>query len=153
MLITDFGIHLNDVHDVIIRHLRLRNVQAVDRQGEPDSFGDGIELSKVERVVIDHVSVSWQTDEGIGAELGTPLNQDITIQNSSIAEGLWNGEHLGAIRHSRGVVVSDGSFNSSIHHNFMTGNNRRSPSRHGRQSHAGESTGLPTPTVRQWPDR
>lgn len=73
ILITEFGIHLNDVHDVIIRNLRLRNIQKMVRTDAPDSLGDGIEMNKVDRVIVDRASVSWATDEGIGPDHSEPV--------------------------------------------------------------------------------
>lgn len=68
VLIREYGLHFMGTHDVILRHLRVRNIRGFDRAvGQKDTFGCGIELSEVQRVMVDHVSVSWATDEGIGA--------------------------------------------------------------------------------------
>lgn len=117
---------LNDVHDVVIRHLRVRNTR-VDEALR--SIGDGIELAGAYDVVLDHVSVSWVADEGISIEsTDRRMNHDITVQHSLIAEGLLNGGHPSGKPHSRCVVASDGTFNVSIHHNLMISCNRRNPS-------------------------
>lgn len=89
-----------------------------------------MEFQLAERVIVDHSSVAWATDEGIGAEKTPPgtSNQDITIQNSYIAETLWNGNHPCSNPHSRGLVASDGSTRVSLHHNFLISNNKRNPS-------------------------
>ncbi len=137
IVIAEFGFHLRDVHDVTFRFLRFRNIRAFERPmpGFPTN-GDGIEMESVERIVIDHCSVAWATDEGFGAERPTggltAESHDITIQNSYAAETLWNGDHLfGANPHSRGMIFSDGTFGVSIHHNLLLSNNQRNPSLQG----------------------
>lgn len=117
---------VNGVHDVVIRHLRIRN-SAVDRSLR--SIGDGIEFRGAHHVVVDHVSVSWASDEGISveSEQGT-LNHDITVQRSLVAETLSNGGHPCGCDHSRGMVASDGTFNVSFHHNLLVSHNARNPS-------------------------
>ncbi len=137
IVVAEYGLHLRGVHDVIVRHLRFRNVRAFEpAQGVPTN-GDGLELEAVERVVIDHVSVAWATDEGIGIErsngefMGVE-SHEITVQNSFVAETLWNGEHLfGVNPHSRGMIASDGTYNVSFHHTFLISNNQRNPSLQG----------------------
>jgi len=115
----------NDVHDVIIRHLRIRAPVVDQRQG---SIGDGIQFAGASNVIIDHVSVSWSADEGISLESSTlASNHDVTVQNSLIAEGLFNGGHPSGRPHSRCMIASDGSFNVSFHHNLMMSCNKRSP--------------------------
>lgn len=127
IIITNYSISLiNDIHDVVIRNIRVRKLFADTILG---TIGDGIELGGCNNVVIDHCSVSWAVDEGISIEsTNSRMNNDITIQNCIVGEGLLNGGHPGGTQHSRGIIASDGSFNVSIHHNFMISNNRRNPS-------------------------
>lgn len=115
----------NDVHDVIVRHLRVRNTRVNPRNG---SIGDGIAFMGAHRVVVDHVSVSWFVDEGISLEsTAERMNYDITVQHAFVAEGLFNGGHPSGRSHSRCAIISDGSFNISLHHNVFLSCNRRSP--------------------------
>jgi len=115
----------NGVHDVVVRHLRFRNLRA----DVPGSIGDGVQLAGAWNVVLDHLSVAWATDEGISLEAtsNAPIH-DVTIQHCLVAEGLFNGEHPNGMPHSRGIVVSDGAYNVSVHHNFLISNNKRNPS-------------------------
>ena len=100
-------------HDVVIRHLRVR-----------DSDEDGIEFyGDVKRVIIDHCSISWATDENIGFCMNCT---DITISNCIIAEGLLRGGHPKG-PHSCGMLVARRADRISIHHNFITGNDSRNP--------------------------
>lgn len=116
----------NGVHDVVVRHLRVRNPRALESVG---SIGDGIELRGASNVVLDHVSVAWATDEGISIEVGG--NHDITVQNSLVAETLLDGGHPSGGPHSRCMIVSDGSFNVTMHRNLLASCNRRSPALNG----------------------
>ncbi len=127
ILLTNFPVSLrNDVHDVIIRHLRVRKTLVDGRLG---SIGDGIEFAGCYDVVVDHCSFSWFADEGVSLEsTNTRMNHDITVQHCLIAEGLLNGGHPSGGPHSRGMIASDGTFRVSMHHNFMISNNRRNPS-------------------------
>lgn len=101
------------VHDVVIRHLRFRN-----------SPVDGISFTNgSRRVILDHCSISWATDENIGF-YGD--NQEITIQNCIVAECLRNGGHHKG-PHSMGFLISRGANRVSLHHNFITGNDARNP--------------------------
>lgn len=126
----------NDVHDVIIRHIRIRAPVVDETQG---SIGDGIQFAGAWNVIIDHVSVSWNADEGISLEsTERASNHDITVQNSLIAEGLFNGGHPSNRPHSRCMIASDGSFNISFHHNLMMSCNKRNP-RAGGNSELGQA--------------
>ncbi len=102
------------VHDVVLRHLRFRNA----RRSDGISF-----LNGSRRVVVDHCSVSWATDENFGF-FGD--NKEITVQYSTIAEGLMQGEHSKG-GHSMGMLVSRGAHHVSIHHNYLASNNNRNP--------------------------
>lgn len=122
--IADYPLILrNGVHDVVIRHLRFRNAQR-SLETEPRSTGDGIDLQGASRVVVDHCSFSWATDENFSAERG--VNRDITVQYSILAEGLANGGHEAGV-HSRGMNLSRGADRFSVHHNLFIANNMRNP--------------------------
>lgn len=127
IILTNFPISLrNDVHDVVIRHLRVRKTHV---DGSLGSIGDGIQFAGCYNVVVDHCSFSWFVDEGVSMEsTNTRMNHDITVQHCLIAEGLLNGGHPSGSHHSRGMIASDGTFRVSMHHNFMISNNRRNPS-------------------------
>lgn len=102
------------VHDVVLRHLRFRNARKSD--------GIGF-LRGSRRVVMDHCSVSWATDENFGF-LGD--NKEITVQNCIVAEGLHHGEHREG-PHSKGMLVSRGAHHVAIHHCYLVSNVDRNP--------------------------
>ncbi|PIQ63550.1 MAG: hypothetical protein COV99_02010 [Bacteroidetes bacterium CG12_big_fil_rev_8_21_14_0_65_60_17] len=115
----------NDVHDVIVRHIRIRGPRVDDRSG---SIGDGLAFFGGHNIIVDHVSLSWFADEGISIEsTASRINHDITVEHSFVAEGLLNGNHPSGGPHSRCAIVSDGSFNVSLHHNVFMSCNRRNP--------------------------
>ncbi len=115
----------NYVSDVVVRFLRFRNsIRDAEGLHGPVSLGDGIDFQHTRRVVIDHCSVAWATDEGISLERID--NHDITVQYSLVAETLLHGGHESG-DHSRAMNVAYGADRISIHHNLFLSNNRRSP--------------------------
>jgi hypothetical protein len=85
---------LNDagVHDVTVRYLRLRH-------GLLPGQDDNLTIHDGHDIIIDHVSMSWSTDENLGIwrENDRPPIYNITVQRSMMAEGLTghsNGMHI-----------------------------------------------------------
>lgn len=109
-----------NTHDVIIRGIRFR-------QGAHEEKDAAIPLEiagGAARVVIDHNSLSWATDEVLTTYDDTA---DITISWNIIAEGLSHSRHYEG-EHSRGLFISgDDSRNISAHHNLLAHNMRRNP--------------------------
>ncbi len=125
IIIADYNFNIANAHDVVLQHLRFRNSI---RDTLLASLGDGIEVSGGKRVVIDHCSFSWATDEQISSELRNDVPTDsVTIQNCIFAEGLLNGGHE-AGPHSRGAHFSRGVDHIGFHHNFFMSNNKRNAS-------------------------
>ncbi len=75
-------------------------------------------------IMVDHNSVSWNSDEGISAwgDAGVLVN-DITISSNLVAEGLEN--------HSTGYTIGganpDAATNIDLHHNLTMNNTHRNP--------------------------
>lgn len=118
---------LVQTHDVIIRHLRLRPGPATT----PSENIDTIQISGgAHDVILDHLSTSWPTDEGInivgdGERRRACMDtRDVTVQWSILSEGL-NNANRGA--HSRGTYFGYGARNISFHHNLVASNIRRNP--------------------------
>ncbi len=125
VIVADYGLTLtNGVHDVVIRHLRVRNAQR-DLEGLL-SGGDNFDVKGTRNVVLDHCSASWSSDENIGMEENQYGNDDITVSYSLVAEGLLFGGHEEG-EHSRGIHVSKGANRVSLHHNLMMSNDYRNP--------------------------
>lgn len=105
-------------HDVILQHLRIRPGADVDN---PEN-NDAIYIRQdARRVIIDHVSVSWATDENISI-----YGKDITIQNSIISEGLSHAGHPEE-EHSKGVLVTYTADRVSLLRNLLAHNHDRNP--------------------------
>ena len=120
------------VHDVVIRYLRLRN-----GSGKADGSGyDNLMITGAHNVVMDHVSMSWSTDENASMHRKATYEPiyNITVQRSIMAEGLAG--------HSNGMLVAGdadysnpnqiveawrGVSNLSIHHNLFAHNTHRNP--------------------------
>ncbi len=113
-------------HDVIIRGLRIR--PGDDPEGphpaSRDAIWVGSDQETVERVIIDHCSLSWAIDEN--ASTWYPV-LDITFQWNIISEGLMDSLHPKG-PHSMGLLVGDHSHRVSLHHNLFAHNNFRNPS-------------------------
>ncbi|MES2269899.1 MAG: pectate lyase [Pseudomonadota bacterium] len=118
---------LIQAHDVIVRHIRIRPGPST----RPSDNVDTVQISGgAHDVILDHVSTSWPTDEGINI-VGSghkPFRcgetRNITIQWSILSEGL-NKANRGP--HSRGAYFGYGAQNVSFHHNLIAGNVRRNP--------------------------
>jgi len=110
-------------HDVIIRYLKIRRGKGADNE----CCGDGISIGDINKTVynlmIDHVSVSWATDELMESWYS---NHDVTIQNCFFAEGLYySGRKDGndkEIGHSMGPFFGDKSTNFTIFNNIVAHN-------------------------------
>lgn len=112
--------------DVLIRHVEIR--VGDDKQGPNPLSRDGISIgisdARVERVLIDHVSISWAIDENL--TIWGKDTRNITISNSIIAEGLHNSIHPKG-PHSKGVMVSDDVYGVTLIGNVIAGNEERNP--------------------------
>ncbi|MEM6959728.1 MAG: hypothetical protein AAF645_28860, partial [Myxococcota bacterium] len=105
--------------DVVIRYLRLRAVR-----GEPDSTDQIYIGSGAERVVLDHLSLSWANDELYSIwPTGDETVRDVTLSWSILAETL-EGHATAALCGSnndstsiRGVVFEHNLFAHNTHRN------------------------------------
>jgi pectate lyase len=113
--------------DVVLRYLRIRhgfNPSCLDECG--GCLVVGHKDHPARRVVIDHVSVSWNQDEGIGLwarDLKENL-KDVTVSWSIMSEGLNP--------HSTGLIAGGGGDDNSvtdidIHHNLFMNDSHRNP--------------------------
>ena len=133
--LKNFGIYLvNGVHDVIIRHLRIRP----GHERAPRLYGDGFALliyaDSPHDIIIDHVSMQWGTymtyehmmsnGEGVG---------DITVQWSMIGVAENDRDYVDpqgnpALSFSAGLGGwGDENLRSSFHHNLLHSSEGRQP--------------------------
>jgi hypothetical protein len=80
-------------------------------------------------VILDHLSTSWPTDEGInivgsGHRLSPCETRSVTVQWSILSEGL---DQTNRGPHSRGTYFGYGARDISFHHNLIASNTRRNP--------------------------
>ena len=123
-------------HDVILRHIRIRPGEAGAAKGSGWSV-DGVSTSGARRVIVDHCSISWATDENLSASgprfNGSDANEwragtshDIVFSNNILAEGLANSTHS-KFEHSKGLLLHDNVTNVLITGNLFSGNKERNP--------------------------
>lgn len=111
-------------HDVVWRYTRVRHGY---NSGGLDKASNFMLFEGSERVIIDHNSVAWNQDEGIGIwRSSTAPARNITISWNLVAEGLAD--------HSTGMVsggdsrsLADGMTNIDWHHNLTMNNSHRNP--------------------------
>jgi hypothetical protein len=124
-------------HDVIIQHLRIRPGEAGQGKGsgwEEDSIST---QAGAARVIVDHCSLTWATDENLSAsgprftgttpdEWRAGTSHDITFSHNIIAEGLAYSTHA-KFEHSKGTLLHDNTSHILIYGNLYAHNYERSP--------------------------
>jgi hypothetical protein len=108
--------------DVIVRHIRVRRG---DRGGE----GDSIWIAGGERIILDHVSASWSTDETLsvsGPRAGPPP-RDVTVQWSIISESLRRSVHAKGDHGYGSLVRGSHGARYSFHFNLWAHHQARMP--------------------------
>ena len=125
--LKNFGLSIRDTHDVVIRHLRVRPGDLAGKEQ------DAISVIGSHRVIIDHCSVSWSTDEALSVT--GPNCADITVQWCLIAEGLNSSVHAKGEHGYGSLIRTDGQV--SFHHNLYAHFKTRCP----RPGTYGETTG------------
>jgi hypothetical protein len=123
-------------HDVIVQHIAVRPGE----NGRPKKSGwdaDGISVSGVHNVIVDHCSFSWATDENLSAsgarfngktpdEWHTGTSNRITFSHNIIAEGLRNSTHKKG-EHSKGMLIHDNAAMVLMYGNLFSSNYERNP--------------------------
>lgn len=114
-------------HDVIIRHLRFRRGPSTNG-GECNA--DAIALLGADRVIVDHVSASWTTDQIMTLWPAT----NATIQESIMSEALHDSTHSddctpdGPLEpHGLGPIVGNASDRVTFYRNVFANNIGRNP--------------------------
>lgn len=111
------------VHDVIIRHLRVRRDRSRGGGGDCLQLGGiGPQKTGTYNVILDHLSLSWGNDEIIDLYNA----HDVTVQWCSIEESDDQGHDKGA--HNFGIIsAAEDSGAVSLHHNLWAHHARRVP--------------------------
>lgn len=106
------------LHDIVVRFIRIRPPPTTGHTG------DAVQLPDTERVILDHLSISWANDEMIDII----HSSEFTLQWSTIEESDLEGHGKGGA-HNFGIISAyPQSGNISIHHNLFAHHSRRSPS-------------------------
>ena len=114
-----------EADDVVIRHIRSRMGDLARVEG------DAIWLAKGRRIILDHVSASWSTDEtlSVSARYDKPGEglYDVTVQWSIIAQSLRRSVHAKG-EHGYGSLIRGGmGARFSFHHNLWAHHMARMP--------------------------
>jgi len=105
------------MEDIVVRFLRCRP----DSNETLHDRGDAIRFSQARRVVIDHVSCSWASDETIDVFRA----DDVTVQWCTIEDGDTTGHFKGI--HNFGLIQGPDGQRISVHHNLFAHQRRRCP--------------------------
>jgi len=111
------------VHDIIIRHLRVRPRRASGSGGDCIQLGGlGPSNSGTYNILLDHLSLSWGNDEVIDLYHA----HDVTVQWCTIEESDDQGHSKGA--HNYGLIsAAEDNGAVSAHHNLWAHHARRVP--------------------------
>jgi hypothetical protein len=126
-----------ETHDAIVQHLRIRPGEA--GHGKKSGWeADGMVTIESSRIILDHLSCTWATDENLSAsgdrfgggdtvaDWRKHTSRDITISNCLIAEGLSRSTH-GKGEHSKGTLLHDNATNIAVIGNLYASNVERNP--------------------------
>jgi pectate lyase len=128
--------------NIILRNLTVRTNQ--DPINPTGFTYDGIS-TQATNSIIDHVSVTWFSDEGLSA---TDAVNNTTVQYSTIGEGLnYAGHSYGAI-----INTQNNDAPLSYHHNLFAHNNSRNP-RLGSETGTGAITNFTNNVIYNWLSR
>lgn len=121
--LTDRGLQFTNCSNIIIRHIRVRDVR---NTGGTPAQGDCLDIRQSSGVAIDHCSFSWSGEENISIENGN--SAPIIISNCLIAEAMEdaNPAHMGG-DHSCNIQLTRGASAVTVHHNLIMSGQRRNP--------------------------
>ncbi len=128
------SIRVQDTHDVIIQHLKVRPGQ----HNRIENYeNDGIVVANSRNIVVDRNSFTWAIDQQMTIRGSSPsgatheeireiTSQNVTFSNNIIAEGLHNSSHPKG-PHSKCVLVAARAWRFSLIRNLMAHCDSRNP--------------------------
>lgn len=111
--------------NVIIRHVRFRPPPISAAEGAVDGLGDiydALQLSNNPLMVLDHLSLSWGSDEVLDMYEGA---SDVTIQWTTVEVSNPDGQPEGP--HNTGAMIGPTSPRVTIHHTLFAHHRARCP--------------------------
>ena len=97
--------------EVIMRYFRIRSGPTIKNSDLNDTIT--VANSDAKNIVLDHMSLSWATDEGLN-----PSANNMTVQWSILSEGLFNSTHFKP--HSKALFSQNNKNGSlTVHHNLI----------------------------------
>lgn len=115
-----YGITLSNVHDVVIRHLRIRIGDTYDDgevyQEDPMSIGNS------RNVVVDHCTMQWAIDMCFRA-----TGKDVTLSNIIFGKSLLENSPHEKGGHAYVGMINEGASKISFIKNFIGDSTQRSP--------------------------
>jgi pectate lyase len=122
-----------NTHDVVIRNIKVRKGYRLNSTSDAISIETSSEEGALrpENVILDHVSVSWGSDEIIGiwgtsTEGGVHIPNSISIQNSMIYEA-FRGHATGLLTGTNNPANAEQMINIDTHRSLFAFNSHRSP--------------------------
>src|SRR5262245_49152263 len=111
------------VHDIIVRHLRVRRTRDKGAGGDCIQMGGlGPKKTGTYNIILDHLSLSWGNDEVIDLYHA----HDVTVQWCTVEESDDKGHTKGA--HNFGIIsAAEDNGAVSAHHNLWAHHARRVP--------------------------
>ncbi len=117
MLRTDRVPRGEKIEDIVVRFLRLRP----DSNTTLNQSGDAVRISRAERVMLDHISFAWGSDETIDVFTAS----DVTVQWCTVEDGDTTGHEEGV--HNYSLIQGPDGHRISVHHNLFAHHKRRNP--------------------------
>jgi pectate lyase len=115
--IANQALNISNSNNIVVQHLRVRPGNTYG-SSDPDAIG----VTGSNNVMIDHVTTSWGVDETISV---THSSNNVTVQWSTISQGLLDGGHSEGPNHSFSSLLNGGTY--SFHHNLYTNTRSRQP--------------------------
>jgi hypothetical protein len=115
--LANHRLRINNASNVIVQFLRVRPGNTYGSQ-DPDA----IWVAESTGVMLDHITASWGVDETIST---THNSNNVSVQWSTISQGLYDGGHSEGAGHSYGSLINGGTY--TYHHNLYAHNKSRNP--------------------------
>ena len=126
----DHVILITDSHDMIIRYIRVRKGF---NSGCANECGSGIRMPRTSDIVFDHISLTWNQDEGFDGAAA----RNLTYSYNLVGEPVGSTEEAHPTSWAWGgsnSSVSSTMVNIDLHHNLTMNNSHRNPLMRGRSS-------------------